>query len=243
MHFCFVSVALERRPLALRVLSTTDIIPAMNTSDLPDRLCGRTVDALLADIASGTPAPGGGAASALAGALASALSEMVAGLTLDRSRYQVFEGEMRQLLEQASALRGRLANFVDEDTAAYLDVTASYRLPKNTDEQCAQRSAAIRVALRRATEVPLAVAYACADVLGLAAQAAKHGNRNASTDAAVAALLAHAGMQGAVRNVRVNLHSLGDEAFRAQTDDRVADLLTRGEAFLAEALAASDMGD
>ena len=103
-----------------------------------------------------------------------------------------------------------------------------------------RRTAAIQAAFRAATEAPLATAEACAEVLDLAGQVAAHGNRNAASDAAVAALLAHAGLLGAVRNVRINLGSLQDAAFSAHAENRVALLLEAGESALARALAAAD---
>ena len=100
--------------------------------------------------------------------------------------------------------------------------------------------AAVQAAFKVATDVPLATAEACAEVLTLAGQVAAHGNRNAASDAAVAALLAHAGLRGAVRNVRINLGSLQDEAFCARAEHRVALLLEASESALERALVSAD---
>jgi len=176
----------------------------------------------------------------LAGALGAALAAMVAGLTVGRERYAAHDAEMRSLLEQADALRQELVALMDADTAAYTAVMAAYKLPKDTEAQRAERTAAIQAALRGAADTPLATAAACADVLRLSVQAATHGNRNAASDAAVSALLAHAGLRGAARNVRINLKSIDDEGFCMSAEARVADLLQAGEQALAEALAAAD---
>jgi len=191
-------------------------------------------------LGSAETAPGGGSAAALAGALAGALAVMVARLTLGRPKYAAHQDEMAAVEVRANALKTRLLALVDADTAAYNRVTDAYKLPKDTDAQKTRRTAAIQTAFRAATEAPLASAEACAEVLDLAGQVAAHGNRNAASDAAVAALLAHAGLLGAVRNVRINLGSLQDAAFRAHAENRAALLLKAGDAALARALAAAD---
>jgi len=199
-----------------------------------------TIDEFLAAVAAGTPAPGGGSVAALAGALGAVLAAMVAGLTVGRERYAAHEAELRSLLAEAGALRQELVGLMDADTAAYTAVMAAYKLPKDTVAQRAERTEAIQAALREAAEIPLAAATACAGVLRLTVQAAAHGNRNAASDAAVSALMAYAGLHGAVRNVRINLKSIDDEAFCRAAETRVADLLQAGEQSLAEALAAAD---
>jgi formiminotetrahydrofolate cyclodeaminase len=213
------------------------------TSSPSSRLCDLTVDKFLTALADATPAPGGGSAAALAGALGGALVAMVARLTLDRECYASVQEEMARVRDHAEALRLCLTALVDADAAAYDRVTAAYRLPKDTETARFQRAEAIQQALKGAAEVPLEVAAACADVLGLASQAVALGNRNAAGDAAVAALLAHAGLQGAARNVRINLAGIQDDAFCLAAGLRAAQLETIGEQALAETLAAMDAGD
>lgn len=198
------------------------------------------IGAWLDALAAATPAPGGGAAAALAGAMSAALIAMVAGLTLGRPRYAAAHAEMSAVSERAAALRQALTQAAADDTAAYLALMAAYRLPKADDAQQADRQAAIQAALRRAAEVPLAAAEACSELLELATAVAARGNLNASSDAAVAALLAHAGLQGAVRNVRINLNDLEAAAFRQEAAARTAQLLETGTQALVAALAAAD---
>lgn len=191
-------------------------------------------------LASATPAPGGGAAAALAAALGAALAAMVAGLTIGRGRYADVQAEMVALLGRAETLRRDLAAGIAADIAAYSAVTDAYRLPKETDAQQAARTAAIQAALIGAVEAPLAVAAACVETLELLVGAAAHGNRNASGDAEMAALLVYASLQGAVRNVRINLRSIHDERYCQTTEVRAAELLRAGEQAQHAALAAAD---
>ena len=198
------------------------------------------LDRFLAMLASDSPAPGGGAAAALAGATGAALAVMVAGLTVGRKRYATIEGQVQTWLAQARDLEERLATLVDADAEAYTHVSEAYRLPQDTEEQQEVRARAIQDAIQVATDIPLDVAEACADLLEVLAGLAAHGNRNAAADAAVGALLAHAGLQGAVRNVRTNLKSLNAAAQAPRIAERASRLLASGEQALAATLAATE---
>jgi formiminotetrahydrofolate cyclodeaminase len=200
------------------------------------------VEDFLATLADAAPAPGGGSAAALAGALGASLAAMVARLTVGRARFAAVEEQMTTWRDQADGLRVRLAGLVDADAGAYSQVMAAYRLPEDTPEQQAQRSEAVQSALRQAAELPLSVAAACVDVLELLPDVARLGNRNAATDAAVAAVLAHAGLQGALRNVLVNLASVKDRAFVDEAQARATALAGAGDAALAAAMAAAGPG-
>ncbi len=205
----------------------------MPSSDL---LVDLTVRDFAQKLASADAAPGGGSAAALAGALGAALAGMVAGLTVGRPKYAEHEVEMQTVQGQGERLRGQLLALVDADTAAYENVMAAYQLAKGTEEEIAVRRATIQDALRHAADIPLATAEACVQVLNLAALAAEHGNPNAASDAAVAALLAHAGFLGASRNVRINLQQIKDAEFCGAAEARLFGLTNNAEAALTRAL-------
>ena len=173
---------------------------------------GETVTAFTAAVASPLPAPGGGSVAAHVGALGAALAQMVAGLTVGRKKYAAVDAEMKELGLQAAALVGALQQLVVRDAQAYEGVTIAYKLPKDTDEQVAERTRLIDEALVGAALIPLETARACAKVAELAATAAELGNTNAASDAGVAALLAEAACRGAVYNVRINVSSMTDKS-------------------------------
>ena len=206
---------------------------------IPTRLCDLSVDELLAAVASDAPAPGGGAAAAVAGALAAALVGMAARLTIGRERYAECQDEMVNLRDRAEGLRRRLLQSADDDAAAYTSVMAAYRLPRQPDSAQAERKTAIQATMKRAIETQLDVATACVDLLDLAIQAALQSNRNAASDVAVAALLAHAGLQAALLNVRANLKSIEEESDRSAWHVRTEQLITAGERSFAEAMVAA----
>jgi glutamate formiminotransferase / formiminotetrahydrofolate cyclodeaminase len=170
-----------------------------------------TVSDFVATVAGSSPVPGGGSVSALAGQLAAALAQMVAGLTVGRKKYVEVEGEMQEVAHVAKALADRLGVLVKEDADAYGLVSAAYKLPKDGDV-ANERDAAIQSALVKAAEVPLETARACSDVARLAATCAAKGNVNTLSDAGVAALLAEAACRGAAYNVWINVASMTDSA-------------------------------
>ena len=160
----------------------------------------------VATVAAGTPTPGGGAVAALAGALSAALAEMVARLTVGKKRYAGVEETMQAVVAAASDLRTRLLAAIDDDVAAFDAVMAAYRLPKDD----ADRAPAIQAALVRAADTPLHVARLALEAMQLAERVATQGNVNAASDAATAAFMGLAAVEGAAMNVRVNAASLED---------------------------------
>jgi glutamate formiminotransferase/formiminotetrahydrofolate cyclodeaminase len=146
---------------------------------------------------------------------------MVATLTLGRSRYASVAGEMEEIARQAHVLAHELEALAGRDAEAYAAVTDAQRLPAISVHDRERRDDALHEALRAATHIPLQVARLAADVAALTAALAERGNRNAITDAGVAALLADAACRAAAYNVRVNVRSLAD------LGDTEADAMTR----------------
>jgi formiminotetrahydrofolate cyclodeaminase len=170
-----------------------------------------TVRDLTERLASRAPTPGGGSASALGGALGAALVEMVCELTVGRPEYEDVDPIARQIGAAAGELRVALLDAAQEDATAYEAVAEARRLPRETDEEKAARKAAIAEASVAATEVPLRVVRLALDVLDVAARMAPIGNRNAVSDAGVAALFAAAAARGAALNVTINLPALPED--------------------------------
>jgi formiminotetrahydrofolate cyclodeaminase len=173
---------------------------------------GESLTGFLASVASSNPVPGGGSVSAHAGALAAALVQMVAGLTIGKKKYATVEPEMKELALKAVSLANTLESLVKRDAEAYSLVSDAYKLPKEPPDAATLRLQAVTKALLKAAEVPLETARVAADVADLAAIVAEKGNSNAITDAGVAALLAEAACKGASYNVRVNVSALEDKA-------------------------------
>lgn len=173
---------------------------------------GESVSSFVASVASSSPTPGGGSVVAHVGALAAALGQMVAGLTVGRKKYAGVETEMRELGVRAASLGARLAQLVEADARAYGAVSRAYQMPRDPAEAAAARQQAIARALIGAAEVPLETARLCSEVTDIAAAVAARGNTNAVSDAGVAALLADAACRGAAYNVRINVAALPDRS-------------------------------
>ncbi len=174
------------------------------------------VDAFLERLASADPTPGGGSAAALAGAQGAALTAMVARLTVGKKRYADVQEEVEAILKEADELRRAFLADADADAAAFDAVSAAMKLPKGTEAEKAARKAALDRALREAARVPLEVAQRGIRLLELAERIGRIGNRNAVSDAGVAALLGRTAVLGALLNVRINLAFLPeDEETRA----------------------------
>ena len=167
-------------------------------------------------LSSAAPVPGGGSISALNGAIATALTEMVANLTIGKKKYADVEGQMKTIATEAALIRERLIRDIDRDSEAYDRVFAAFKLPKETEEQIVERAQAIEDATKEAAIVPMQVAEEIASVMETVIYVAHKGNRNAVTDACVAMMTARTCVLGALLNVRINLASIKDEAFVKQ---------------------------
>jgi glutamate formiminotransferase/formiminotetrahydrofolate cyclodeaminase len=203
---------------------------------------GQSLSGFLGAVASPSPVPGGGSVAALAGALAAALAQMVAGLTVGKKKYAAVDAEMREAALRGAALVNALSALVVRDAEAYAEVAAAYKLPQEPAAAAETRRGAVAAALLRAAQVPLETARACADVADLAALVAEMGNTNVASDAGVAALLAEAGCRGASFNVRINVASLDDKSTGAALVEEVTALVRRTSASAAKAVALVEAG-
>ncbi|MCJ7814506.1 MAG: formimidoyltransferase-cyclodeaminase, partial [Xanthomonadales bacterium] len=178
------------------------------------------------EVSRDTPAPGGGSIAALAGALGSALASMVVNLSIGKGEYDSRYEDLCRLAEKAQDIKDELVRAIDADTEAFNEVLAGIRMAKDTPEQIATRSTVIRAGYKTAAEVPLRTAELCREVLNLCQQAADIGNMAVMSDAGVGALMAYAGVQGAIHNVRINLPHTKDEAFIMMMKARLGSLLS-----------------
>ena len=138
---------------------------------------------------------------------------MVANLTIGKKKYADVEGQMRTIATEAAIIRERLIRDIDRDSEAYDRVFAAFKLPKDTEEEKAERSRVIQDATKEAAMVPMQVAEEIASVMETIIYVAHKGNQNAVTDACVAMMAARTCVLGALLNVRINLTSIQDEVF------------------------------
>ncbi|MBN2800650.1 MAG: glutamate formimidoyltransferase [Deltaproteobacteria bacterium] len=176
-------------------------------------LVSKTVRDFTDTLASDAPAPGGGSVAALCGALSTGLAAMVGQLTTGKKGYTELNTEMNEMAVAAQRLREAFLADVDADTLAFDAIMTALSMPKSTPDEKRARGKALQAATRGAIEVPLRVLERAAEALELVAVAAR-GNKNARSDAGVAALTAEVAAEGAWYNVLINLSGLRDEALR-----------------------------
>ena len=169
-------------------------------------------------LGSDAPAPGGGSAAALAGALGAALTAMVGSLTVGR-----------ETLEKARDLEHRFLDVMERDTEAFNAVSAVFAMPKGTDQEKEARAAAMQEALQGCTKTPFEMMELSLEALRLTDGLVDRSNASAASDLGCAALHLGSAVQGAWLNVLINLGSIRDAAFAAQ-------YRTRGQILLDEAL-------
>ena len=197
------------------------------------KLTEMTIPAFAELLGSDAPAPGGGSAAALSGALGAALTTMVAALTSGREKFAEHEALMQEILTEGAALRVQLVDVIDRDTEAFNAVSAVFSMPRDTDEQKEARKAAMQEALKGATKTPYEMMECSIKALELTDKALGRSNPNVTSDLGVAALSLKAAVQGAWLNVLINIGSIRDEAF-------VAEYRANGEAILVKALPLAD---
>tara|TARA_B100000676_G_C17964937_1_gene779825 strand:+ start:303 stop:932 length:630 start_codon:yes stop_codon:yes gene_type:complete len=162
-------------------------------------------------LASSSPTPGGGTAAAIALGQASALTVMVCDLTIGKEKWQDGWKIAEEGMLLSVKIMRRAGELADEDSDAFDEVMASFKLPKGNDEEVSIRKTAIRNATLKATEKPFETAELALDLLKILPELASKGNSNAVSDVGVAGLLASAACKGALFNVDINLGSLPED--------------------------------
>lgn len=184
-------------------------------------------------MASDAPAPGGGSAAALEGALGAALTAMVCALTVGKKKYADVQELAVESQKKADGLKARFVDVIDRDTEAFNAVSAVFAMPKDTDEQKAARKAAMQEALKCCTKTPFEMMQLSCEALELTRSLVGRLNASAASDLGCAALSLKAAVQGAWLNVLINISGINDEAF-------VSEYRSGGQALLDKALPLAD---
>lgn len=192
-------------------------------------LIDKKINVFLEELKSDSPAPGGGSAAALAGAIGAALGIMVGNLTLSSDTYKEAHGQTSQLMQQLETKLTSLEQYVDEDAQAFTQVMQAYKLPKKTDEEKTLRNQTIQQTMQAASQLPMKVATMCMEVLEISVRMLDIVNVNAASDAVVAGRMAHAAMWSAIYNVKINLGSIKDQNFVADMTQQVTSVVDRSE--------------
>lgn len=206
--------------LSLEKLSLSDLYPFKPEEKVIDymvenknNLISLDVKEFLTELASSSPAPGGGSVAALSGALSAALSAMVCNLTIGKEKYQDVEKGIKESLKKIEKIRSELTDLIDLDTNAFNDVIKAFKMPKKTKYEIEQRKIKIQNGYKNAAMIPLRTARTCLMIFDIAELLSDKGNKNSITDAAVSAIMANSGVKSAILNVKINLGSISDKKY------------------------------
>ena len=184
-----------------------------------------SVNEFLSELASDSPAPGGGSASCVAGAMGAGLAAMVSRLTLGKKGFEELEPFFSEKINQLDAYYKKLTKLIDRDANAFNGVMAAFKLPKDTVDAKAKRSAKIQEEYKNAALVPMETVRTCKSVLDIILEIGTRGNKNAMSDIAVATLNTLTGLKGAAFNVEINLPSIKDQKFNSQMKEELAAIM------------------
>ena len=190
-------------------------------------LIDKKVSNFLDELASNSPTPGGGSVAALAGALGAGLISMVGNLTVGKKKYEDVEEDIKKIISSSERLRYELSQLIEEDVKVFNNFMATYKMPKETEDEKKIRAEKIQESLIKAAKVPLKVAYKCLDILSLSKEVAEKGNINVVSDAGVAVLMAEAALESAILNVKINLRMIKDEKIRTELYSSIKEILLK----------------
>lgn len=186
-----------------------------------------TLSDFVSQLSTKAPVPGGGGASALVGAVGSALGCMVGSLTVGKKKYAAVEGEIKELMEKSQALQKRLLALIDKDAEAFEPLSKAYSLPKETEEEKAHKAQVMAVVLKEASDVPMEIMECCCQALDLIAEYAEKGSVIAISDAGVAAAMCVSALKGASLNVFINTKSMEDRALAEELNKKAGGMLDK----------------
>jgi formiminotetrahydrofolate cyclodeaminase len=192
----------------------------------------KSVRNFINELGSNSPAPGGGSVAALGSSLATALGAMVFNLTVGKKLYNEYSPEDKirvdNSLEQCLAQKDKFLDLMNQDTEVFLILMSAFKLPKESDAEKKIRSLKIQEGYIAALEIPLEVAVQSYEIYKYVMTAAKLGNKNAISDAGVAALMLQASIESAILNVKINLTSIKDETYKVEIKLRCQELVDQG---------------
>lgn len=181
----------------------------------------------VAVLATKAPVPGGGGASALCGAIGTALGNMVGSLTVGKKKYAAVEEEIKNYQTRCDALQKDFLDLVEKDAEVFAPLAAAYGMPKDTEEQRAEKDRVMEAALKAASDAPLQIMRKCGEALELLEQFAAKGSKIAVSDAGVGAALCKAALSGAALNVYINTRMMKNKEYAAQANSQVDALLKK----------------
>ncbi|MCI9599444.1 MAG: cyclodeaminase/cyclohydrolase family protein [Lachnospiraceae bacterium] len=171
-------------------------------------------------LASKAPVPGGGGASALVGAIGMALGNMVGSLTVGKKKYADVEADILALKEKATALQADFLRLVEADAEAFEPLAKAYGMPRETEEEKAEKARVMAIVLKDACAVPMEIMEKCCEAIDVIEEFAAKGSALAISDAGVGVVFCKAALLGASLNVFINTKSMADKEYAASLNEK-----------------------
>jgi formiminotetrahydrofolate cyclodeaminase len=187
-------------------------------------------------LSSKEPVPGGGGASALVGALGTALASMVANLTAGKKKYEQYQEAIGEILQKAGSLQKDLLDLVEEDASVFEPLSRAYSMPQETEEQKREKSSVMEAELKKASRVPIEIMRKCCEAIRLHEELSVKGTAIAISDVGVGALFCKAALMGAHITVLINTRSMKDAEYAKKLEDE-AESMTKEYGQLADDIA------
>ena len=176
-------------------------------------------------LGSKAPVPGGGGASALVGAVGTALGNMVGALTVGKKKYADVEEEMKELMAKATTLQDELLHLIERDAEVFEPLSKAYGMPRETEEEKAEKARVMEIVLKDACSVPMEIMEKCCEAIDLIVEFAAKGSALAISDAGVGAAFCKAALEGASLNVYINTKSMKNREYAEELKKKCDEML------------------
>ena len=187
-----------------------------------------TIQEFLDVLSSKEPVPGGGGASALAGALGNALGQMVSNLTIGKKKYALVEDEIKELAERMKGIQGQFSALADQDAKVFAPLAKCYSLPSGTEEEKAYKAEVMEARLLDASLVPMEIMEKASEMLEIMDILADKGSRMAVSDVGVGVQFIRTALLGAVMNVYINTKSMKNRGKAEEMNEKAERLIREG---------------
>ncbi len=184
-------------------------------------------DEFVTVLASKAPVPGGGGASALVGAVGTALGNMVGSLTVGKKKYADVEAEMWELKAKCDKLQAELLTLIERDAEVFEPLSKAYGMPRETEEEKAEKARVMEIVLKEACSVPMEIMEKCCEAIDVIVEFAAKGSALAISDAGVGVIFCKAALQGASLNVFINTKSMKNREYAEELNAKAEAMLAK----------------
>lgn len=195
---------------------------------MSEKMTAKSCEEFISVLASSAPVPGGGGASALVGAIGTALGNMVGNLTVGKKKYADVQDEILELKARSDKLQEKFLMMVEKDAEVFEPLSKAYGLPSGTDEEKAEKEGVMETVLKAASEAPFGIMELCMEAIDIVSRFSEIGSKIAISDAGCAAACCRAALNAASLNVFINTKLMKDRTYAEEMNKRAEEMLELG---------------